>query len=239
MKNYIILFLSLLASSTITAQSFFQLKGNGNVITKERDVNGSFYSIEASNGLDVYITPGDVASISVEADENLHEAIVTDIKNGKLEITTKKNIGKSRKKKIHVTYADELRSLHVSAGAEIETRQTLKAKELDLLSKSGGELELEVFSEYITANASSGGEIELKGKSVNLDAEASSGGDIEAKHLQVLHANVKASSGGSIDVNAKETLKANASSGGEVKYYGEPTEKNIQASFSGRIKSKR
>lgn len=238
MKNRIILSLWMLCSLPLTAQSFRQVKGNGQVTTQERELNKSFHAIHASNGIDVYLTSGEVASLKVKADENLHEIIVTEVSNGTLKITTNKNIGKSSKKKVYVTYL-HLDNLYAEAGADIETKGVLKTQKLDLISNSGGDIDIEVFSEYITASASSGGEIELKGKSINIDAHANSGGEVDAKHLEVLHADTKASSGGSVKVNAKETLKANADSGGKVEYYGTPKETDIQASFSGRIKKKR
>ncbi|HLW15396.1 MAG TPA: head GIN domain-containing protein [Flavobacteriaceae bacterium] len=237
MKNRIILSLMMLCSLQLTAQSFRQVKGNGQVTTQERDLSDSFHAIHASNGIDVYLTSGEVASLKVEADENLHEIIVTEVSNGTLKITTNKNIGKSTKKKVYVTYI-QLDNLYAEAGADIETKDILKSQKLDLLSNSGGDIDIEVFSEYITASASSGGDIELKGKSINIDANANSGGEVDAKYLEVLHANAKASSGGDVKVNAKETLKANADSGGGVSYYGNPKETDIQAGFSGRVKKK-
>ena len=237
MKNRIILSLLMLCSLQLTAQSFRQVKGNGQVIIQDRALHDNFHAVHASNGLNVSIIAGDVASLEVEADENLHEIIVTEVSNGTLKITTNKNIGRSTKKNVYVTYTS-LNSLYASAGADIEAKDVLKAQKLDLLSNSGGDIDIEVLSEYITASASSGGDIELKGKSINIDASANSGGEVDAKHLEVLHANTKASSGGSVKVNARETLKANADSGGKVEYYGTPKETEIQAGFSGRVNKK-
>lgn len=235
MKNYFIISLLVLCNFSLTAQSFKQVRGNGNVVTQERNLDGSFHAIHATSGIDVYITSGEEAQLKVETDENLQEVILTEVSNGTLKITTNKNIGKSTRKKVYVTYI-HIDRLRAESGAEIESRNILKAQELDVSSNSGGEIEVEVFSEFITATASSGGDIELKGKSIHLDASANSGGKVDAKHLEGIHANVKASSGGKVKVHAKETLKANADSGGSISYYGNPEETTIQASFSGRIK---
>lgn len=237
MKQKLILSILMLCGLQLTAQSFKQIRGNGQVVTHERNLSDNFHAIHASNGLNVYLIPGDKVHLEVKADENLHEFIVTEVSNGTLKISTNKNIGKSSKKNVYVTYTN-LNSLYAEAGADIESKEVLKAQELNLLCKSGGELEVEILSEYVTATASSGGEIDIKGKSINIDANADSGGEVDAKHLEVLHANAKASSGGDIKVNVRETLKANASSGGGVNYYGNPNETNIQAGFSGRIKKK-
>ena len=237
MKKHLILSLLLLFSVTLTAQSFRMVRGNGQVIIQDRALHENFQAIHASNGLNVYITAGDTPSLEVEADENLHEAIVTEVTNGTLYITSNKSIRKSKKKNVYVTYVN-LNRLSVSSGADIESTNLLKAQELDLQSSSGGDMEIEVFSEYITVSASSGGEIELKGKSINIDADASSGGEVDAKELKAIHANTKASSGGSVKVNTRETLKADASSGGKIDYYGAPKETEINAGYSGKVNKK-
>lgn len=238
MKQNIILYVLVLLSIQVSAQSFKQIQGNGNVTTQERNLDSDFHAIHASNGMNVYLIAGDKDHLEVEADENLHEVIITEVANGTLKISTNKNIGRSTRKNVYVTYTN-LNSLNAEAGADIETKGVLKAQELNLLSNSGGDIDIEVFSEYITATASSGGDIDIKGKSVKIEANADSGGEVDAKHLEVLHANAKASSGGDVKVNARETLKANAGSGGGVSYYGDPKETDIQAGFSGRIKKKK
>lgn len=237
MRKYIIISLLLLCSISLSAQSFRGVKGNGQVTVQDRNLYDDFQAINASSGVNVYITAGDNPSLEVEADENLHEVIVTEVSNGTLNISTNKNIRKSNKKNVYVTYIS-LNKLNASSGADIEGTNLLKAQELNLQSSSGGDIEIEVFSEYITVSASSGGEVELKGKSINIDADASSGGEVDAKELKVLHANTKASSGGSVKVNTRESLKANASSGGKVEYYGSPKEIQIEAGYSGRVSKK-
>jgi len=237
MKNRLIFLLLLFCSLSSSAQSFLAVRGTGEVIIQDRALHEDFQAIHASNGLNVYVTAGDTARLEVEADENLHEIIVTKVSNGTLKITTNKNIGRSTKKNVYVTYT-KLNSLHANAGADIESTNLLKAQELNLICNSGGEIEVEVLSEYINASASSGGDIELEGKSINIDADASSGGEVDAANLKVLHADAKASSGGSVKVYAKESLKAKATSGGKVEYYGAPKETEIQAGYSGRIKKR-
>ena len=66
---------TILASCNV--DMFNRIEGNRNVISKKRKVNDNFTKIKASTGLDVYITQGNKLSITVEADENLHEIIKT------------------------------------------------------------------------------------------------------------------------------------------------------------------
>lgn len=229
--------LAIVASLILSACSFnFGKKGNGNVVTQERDVSENFTEIRGSAGLDVYLTQGNEYKIMVEADENLQQFIETDIKNGKLHITTSENISWSEAKKVYVTFV-EVNSIEASSGAEVIGNSLIKSETLSLKASSGADLEVEVFAKDITAQTSSGAEIKVSGKASSLFAKASSGSELNAKELLVVNCTAEASSGAEIKVNVKEKLDANASSGADIRYSGNPTSVNSNKSSSGSVKS--
>ena len=209
--------------------------GNGNVVTEDREVTQDFDEVKGSRGLDVYLTKGNENKIVVEADENLLDLIETNISNGKLTITSSKNIGRAKSKKIHVTYV-ELSKIEASSGADVIGNSVIKSETLTLDCSSGADLEVEVFTKQLYAETSSGADIDVSGKASTLNAKASSGSDLNAKKLQVLTCNAKASSGANITVNVKDNLDAKASSGGDVKYYGNPVSVTKKDGSSGSIR---
>lgn len=224
------------ASLLLSACNFnFGKKGNGNVVTQERDVSENFTEIRGSAGLDVYLTQGTENKIMVEADENLQQFIETDIKNGKLHITTSENISWSEAKKVYVTFVD-INSIEASSGAEVVGNSLIKSENLTLKSSSGADLEVEIFSKEVTAETSSGSEIKVSGKASSLFAKASSGSELDAKELMVVNCTAQASSGAEIKVNVKEKLDANASSGADITYSGNPASVNANKSSSGSVK---
>ncbi|MCG2418278.1 DUF2807 domain-containing protein [Aequorivita sp. F47161] len=208
--------------------------GNGNVVTEEREVTADFTEVRGSTGLEVYLTQGAENKIVVEADENLLQYIETDIEDGKLHIKTSQNIGRSKSKKVHVTYT-ELTNIEASSGAEVIGNSVIKSQNLRLRSSSGSELKVEVFAQDLTAKSSSGSDLEILGKATSLNADASSGSEINAKNLLIVNCKAEASSGAEVTVNVKETLETNASSGGEINYYGNPTSVNSNKSSSGSV----
>lgn len=212
-----------------------QVKGNGNVVTEERTVTEDFNQVRGSAGIDVYLTEGTENKIVVEADENLLEIIETTISNGKLKITAEKNIGRSKSKKVHVTYTN-LNSIEASSGADIVANNVIKSETLHLNSSSGADLEVEVFAKEVFTETSSGADLEVSGKANILHAKASSGSGLNAKKLEVLACNARASSGATIVVNAKESMDAKASSGGDIRYYGNPSAVKEKDSSSGSIR---
>ncbi|MEM9686500.1 MAG: head GIN domain-containing protein [Bacteroidota bacterium] len=210
-------------------------QGNGNVVTEDRNTTETFTVVKASEGLDVYVTQGNTADITVEADENIIDLIRTDIKEGVLRIHTEKRIGRAKSKKIHVTLSD-ITKLTASSGADLESRGTLSADRLVLDSSSGADIIVTVNANEVECDASSGADIRVSGTAETLVADARQGSDVRAGALEVKKCIAEASSGADITVNASEELSASASSGGDVKYNGNPNIIKKNSSASGSVK---
>lgn len=210
-----------------------QVDGNGNVVTEEREV-ADFTKVKGSAGIDVYLTEGTENKVTVEADENLMDIIETQVEGGKLRIRANQNIGRAKAKKVHVTYVS-LSSIEASSGADVIGNSVIKSESLNLDASSGADLELEIISSEVYAETSSGSDMKLSGKATTLRAKASSGSDLDAKELLVATCNADASSGADIKVNVKDRLTAEASSGGDVHYYGDPAAVTNESNSTGGI----
>ncbi len=241
MKTLKIILFTLAATTLVSCNfdvMFGQTHGNGTVTTEDRAVTEDFNKVKGSAGLDVFLTKGNTASIRVEADENLHEIIETDVYNGKLHVKTadNHNIGKAKSKKVFVTYVS-LDEVGASSGADVIVNGVLEAENLTLDASSGADLEVEVFAKKLYLDCSSGADIKVSGRASDLTADASSGSDIKAKDLMVVNCKAEVSSGADITVHVKESLEVDASSGGDVKYYGNPTAvKNNSGKSSGSVR---
>ncbi|MDX1462037.1 MAG: head GIN domain-containing protein [Marinirhabdus sp.] len=235
-KIIVITLLTITMTSCNFDMVFNQTDGNGNVTTEERNVTSNFTKVRGSAGLDVYLSKGSSPNIRVEADENLHDIIETDINNGKLHIVVADghNIGKSKSKKVFVTYVslDEVAS---SSGADVIVNGVLESENLTLDASSGSDLEVEVFAKNLYIDCSSGADIKVSGRASDLTADASSGSDIKAKDLMVANCKAEVSSGADITVHVKDRLEVDASSGGDVHYYGNPTAVTNNSSKTGSI----
>ncbi|MDG1731316.1 MAG: DUF2807 domain-containing protein [Algibacter sp.] len=213
------------------------IRGNGDVITEVRTINESFSTIRATEGLDVYLTQSDNENVSVEADGNLQEIILTEVKDGVLKIHTKKNIGKATSKKVHVRFKN-ISSIISTSGSDVYSTHTITTERLDLKSSSGSDMEVDVNTSVLNCKSSSGSDMRISGKTTKLVAEASSGADIKAADLMAESSEVKASSGADITINTSKELTARASSGGDIKYYGNPEKVDKSDSASGSVKQK-
>ncbi len=211
-----------------------QETGNGNVVTEERSVGADFSVVRGTSGIDVYLTEGSENKVVVEADENLQNLIEINISNGKLTVRSSKNIGRAKAKKVHITYVS-LTGVEASSGADVIVNSVIKGEDISLDASSGADLEAEVFAKNLHLETSSGADIRVSGKASTLDAKASSGSNLNAKTLQVLTCSAKASSGADITVNVKDNINAKASSGGDIKYYGDPVSVSKKGGPSGSV----
>ncbi|MBI5009837.1 MAG: DUF2807 domain-containing protein [Bacteroidia bacterium] len=225
----LILFLTI----TCQAQSRKTVHGNNKVVTKEREA-GSFSGIRASTGIDVYRKQGDNQSITVEADENLHEYILTEIEGDVLVVYTEVNIRDAEEKKVYVTMK-EVKSVKASSAGDVIGQSPVKTEEIEIGASSAGDIKLEVYAKEIEVDISSSGDVTLRGESDVLEADLSSAGNLNAVDLKVREAEVNVSSAGDADINVSEKLQARASSAGDVHYTCNPKYVDAHSSSAGSI----
>ena len=197
------------------------VKGDGNVISKKRKISDDFSKVEVSRGLDLYLTKSRDVSLEVEADENLHDLIETEVSNGVLRITSSKNIWSASSKKVHL-HVDHLNAISINSGAEVKTRNTFESEELRVSISSGASAEMELKVEDLSCDISSGADIKFSGTAENFTVSSSSGSDVKAYELDARNCKADASSGSDIKRKATETLEASATSGADIRYKGSP-----------------
>ncbi len=220
-----------IACTSCVVEAFNGIKGDRNVVTENRKITADFTAIKASTDLEVYLTQEDQNTVAVEADENLQDVIVTEVKNGVLKIYAAKNIWRAKSKKVHVSLK-ALHSLKATSGSEVRSKTTIQTDEIAISASSGASVRMTLTANNIATNTSSGAAIRLSGNTENHAAKASSGSSIKAFNLKSKNAIVKVSSGANIDIHASQRIEARASSGGDIDYTGTP-KKVIQKTSSG------
>ncbi|MCX6333357.1 MAG: DUF2807 domain-containing protein [Bacteroidia bacterium] len=237
-KYLSLLFLCIVITSCMDGQIHNLVRGNKNVVKKERIVE-SFTGISTSSAIDVVLTQGDKMSVVVEADENLHEYIMTEVKDGTLHVYTKEGVSirDAEMKKVHVTMKDIYKISSSSAG-DVFGQTPVKSDNLKLSASSAGDIKLEVYAKSLDINVSSSGDLTLSGEADMLNADLSSAGDLNAYDLKVREADISASSAGDADIWVTEKLKARASSAGDVNYKGDPKNVDANSSSAGGVNKK-
>ncbi len=186
--QYAILVFLIIGSSSCFISPHETIYGSGNVVTEERDI-GEFTGLKVSSGIDVVIRQGKEISLELEADDNLHEVIITEVDGNTLKIYTRKNIRKARSKKVFLVY-ENLNTIRMSSAGDVTGENTLQTGTLDIDLSSAGDLNLEVQAEKIICDISSSGDARLSGSTEVLVASLSSAGDLHAYELKTKKADI-------------------------------------------------
>lgn len=210
------------------------IKGSGNITTETRPATQDFKSIEVSQGIRVNIEQADTKSITVEADDNLQEHIITKIENGVLKIKSDSNYNSTETPVVNVKMPI-VSGLSASSGSEINSNSTLISNTISAKTSSGSRINIEVEADEITLESSSGSNIEANGKALKLETTSSSGSSIDAKDLMANEVISQTTSGSSTSVYPILNLNAKASSGSSINYYKVPKTITKEESSGGSV----
>lgn len=211
------------------------IEGSGNVTTEKRIVQGEFKNISVSNAIDLVIEQSDSTEITVEADDNLQNEIITKVENGTLIIKCKYSSFRDITKKKVTVKMPKIDKLEASTASTVINNGLITGEDINLETSSAASIDLNIESDNITIDSGSGSTINIKGKALKTRISASSGSSINAGQLQANEIQAEASSGASIHLHPIVSLKAEASSGGSINYDSTPKTIEKTASSGGTI----
>lgn len=198
---------------------------------------GSFSGIKTGEAIDVYLKKGDKESVRVEMTGDQLRNIITEVVGSYLKIHRRDNsiFRNNVDVKVYVTYVS-IDRIYASSAANVFSDGPIKAESMEFHASSAADIELTIEASRVAVHASSAADVILEGTAKSIDAEASSSGEVDAYRLQVETAKASASSAGSIKLSVSQELVAGASSGGSVRYRGNPTRTNTHSSSGGSVK---
>lgn len=180
MKNYsLIVVMITMATLPFGLSAQDKLKGNKIVTSEDRYIDG-FSKIETNDKIEVIVTQGTGQSVTVEADENLHVAVYTEVRDSTLIIDLTKRITRKKELRVLVTidqYIDEivtkdkseitssgtLRFDHLTINAEDDSKLTLdfQASKLVLNNNESANAKLTVNADDVFINADKSGKAKI------------------------------------------------------------------------------
>lgn len=220
---------------------------------------GEFSALNISTGVKVVYKQDSKNSVKVIADADKLENIITKVENGTLKIyidNKGKNNLRFKNLSINVS-APNLNSLKASSGAELtivdgltednfsvdtSSGSSLSGKlnikdAISINASSGSGVKINLSTQKINVKNSSGAEVILKGVANEANFDVSSGATFDGANFKTNTTIVESTSGSSATVNVNDKMKVRASSGGSVRYKGNPEiESNISKVSGGSLK---
>lgn len=224
----------LLSVSTSYAQ-WKKKKGDGNITTETR-TTGDYDGLKASGPMDFKLVEGKEGNITIKADANLMQYIITEVKDGNLIVKTKKGVNLRPSKTIEVTVPYQSISYVAIAGSgDIENKGTIKAENFKAAIAGSGDIDLNINANAVVSSIAGSGDIDLSGSTKNLEVKIAGSGDFDGKDLDSNDVTVKISGSGGANVVCNGELFVRISGSGDVRYSGNPTLKDTKISGSGSV----
>lgn len=223
----------------VNAQMFTKkIKGDGTVITINRNVN-EFDKIGIAGSFDVTLIKGNEGEISIKADENLMNYIITEIKDNTLKLRTKKGyqLKPSSTIKITVTF-NSFDALSLAGSGNVNSNDILNSTNLKLSVAGSGNLNLQAKANNLSANIAGSGNINLNGFCSNFKTSIAGSGNLNAFDLKADVVKVSVTGSGNAKVNALKEISATTAGSGDIIYKGNPIIEKSKAVGSGNIKKK-
>lgn len=211
------------------------ITGSGRIITEKREM-GTFEGINISGSIDVEVLPGADYKVEVEADDNVMQYIITDIRKGRLDVRYRSNMSfMNVHAKVFVT-APGFDQLSVSGSGNITSRSPIVQDQKIAVKVSGsGDINIELEAPEVEAGITGSGAITISGRTRNFDASITGSGDIKCGELKSESTSIEITGSGTAHVFASVFLKARTRGSGDIVYIGHPGTTDIKKGGSGSI----
>lgn len=236
MKKLVLSFLLIaLTGTTLLAQKTIN---DPNV--EKRAVSG-FHGIDVATGIELTLTEGNTEEVAVSAaTPEFRDKIITRVENGILKLYYETKTGAVNKVretkglKAYVSYK-KLDRLQVTTGAKVKIDGILRSASLDMEANTGAVVDGEVDIVSLKVNQNTGSKVSLNGKAGKLTIEGDTGSKFKGEDMATSNCTAKVSTGAIVSVSAEKELHVKASTGGSVKYKGNPTVKEIKKNTGGAV----
>jgi hypothetical protein len=201
---------------------------------QDRHLSG-FHAVNVSGSFDVYITQGGSESVKVEADGDVIDRIVTEVKNGELKIYTKGNSGWNfnwgdKHRVVRVTVKD-INSINLSGSGDVMFKNGLHTNSLVLRLSGSGDITGSVNVQSLQSSIVGSGDITISGRAQSSEVSVAGSGDFTGRDLLTENTAVKVVGSGDARVHANQELSASVAGSGDIYYTG--AVKRISTSKSG------
>ncbi len=220
----LILSLFILALFGLSSCMINCLEGEGPVVSGDKDVAG-FSKLEVSVPADVIITIGDQPHVTIEAQENVIEAVSADVKGNTLVLKASPCVSTDKTFRINLT-VKELSAININGSGSVVTEDVLTSGKMRIRINGSGDARIDLKAEEIDAGINGSGDIVLNGSTTNLSIKINGSGDVRGLELTSNNVRVNINGSGDVEVDVSDKLSVDIAGSGNVRYTGNPKVKS-------------
>lgn len=211
-------------SLTFVLTSCFKksVKPSDNVTVESRQLSG-FSKLDVSDAMEVYITMNQQEDVVIEANENLHEYILSDVVGGTLKLRLKSNVrvksGATIKIYVSALYME---AMNISGASRVELLNDLITTSLDLDVSGASSLQGGITVDECDFRISGASRVELWGQTNNAKLKLSGASDFRDFTFTVNnYLNIDLSGASKAELTANGTMDIEASGASTFNYKGD------------------
>jgi hypothetical protein len=223
MKKTILTLSGLFLVLTIFAQS-----------RETRDLR-SLNEVSISEAIQVELVKGNSEKAEIEVSGTDVENVLTEVSGDRLKIHMASGNWKNVNAYVKLTYRN-LEEIDVSSAGSVSTESTITSDRMKMDVSSAGKADLIFDIGQMEVDVSSAGSLKAEGEVDEIEVDVSSAGSMSAYDLVCKSANLSASSAGSMKISVSNQIDARASSGGSIRYKGNPDRERVSSSSGGSVK---
>ncbi|MDR7131750.1 hypothetical protein J2X69_004115 [Algoriphagus sp. 4150] len=210
----------------------------GAAVQAQTDIRtpGSFHAIESSGSWDVFITLGSKDEVKLVSQGFDLGKVITEVKNGKLEISLEKGNHRNVNFEAHITVR-ELESIGSGGSGDMTLTSDISSDKFNVGQSGSGNVKLQKLNVgSLNVGMSGSGTVSIEGGSAETANIGQSGsGDFNGLELMANSVKIGKSGSGHTSIGAGENLTVGSSGSGNVYYRGNPENKKIGNSGSSKV----
>jgi len=237
MKTTATFILVIMCISLTHAQRGKKIKGNGNVVTLERNT-GNYDALQIGGFYEVKLVAGNEGKITLSGEENLLGYIETVVRGGTLVVKTKNNmqLRVSSGKKIFITIpVEKIDAIRLSGSGRLSSDMNLKADRFKIHTSGSRNAELALNVNSLKVISSGSSSIKLDGTAEQINITSSGSSNIRAFELMTATAEVTSSGSSNIRVSVDTKIDVRSSGSSNIKYQGNPEKVHSKSSGSSSL----
>lgn len=182
----------------------------------------AFTGIVAEGALDVHVTRGSTATVTVEGQAELVDLVMTEVRNGTWRIRTSKCYSTDLPFVVRIQ-VPVLDRIELEGSGQVRADSVLSGPKAFLVMKGSGDITVrELHAQQLMVSLHGSGDIAVTGTADRFDAELQGSGDIEAQGLAASMAEIVVQGSGDATITAIKDLDASVQGSGNVRYRGQP-----------------
>jgi len=222
MKKIAILFVGVLISSSVLAgQETRELAP-----FSKMDIGGAFKIIMKKTGNH---------KVSIDADDDVIDKIVTEVVGGTLKVYTKGNNIRATRMDLVIEFAS-VNEMDLSGASSVRCDDVISVENFEIEVSGAGTTKLILETNRLDASMTGAGSLTLSGKAREQVIDITGAGSYNAEEFECDYTEIESSGAGTAKVVANKELKADCSGAGSVRYRGNPDRVFADSNGAGSVK---